>query len=131
MSNRFDASLSKVQTELSAERTARVQLDGRVARLENSRQTRPDSNKSDIAVAVRDNSEICSDAEVPWQHARHRFWASENKPAAERRRSKIESKIKKFAIELDGIAPQGCHCELQDFPNFDQTRAKFGSCSLR
>ena len=37
---------------------------------------------------------------------RHKLWASENKPASERRRSKAASKIKKFAIELDGIAPK-------------------------
>ena len=37
---------------------------------------------------------------------RHKLWASVNKPAGERRRSKVASKIKKFAIELDGIAPR-------------------------
>ena len=36
----------------------------------------------------------------------HKLWAAENKPASERKRGKILSKIKKFAIELDSIEPR-------------------------
>ena len=36
----------------------------------------------------------------------HKLWAAENKPAAERKRGKILSKIKKFSIELDNIEPR-------------------------
>ena len=51
-SMRFDASLSKMHSELIAERTARVQLEEKVARLENARQTSPDMNESDNSIAV-------------------------------------------------------------------------------
>ena len=36
----------------------------------------------------------------------HKLWAAENKPASERKRGKILSKIKKFTIELDSIEPR-------------------------
>ena len=45
----------------------------------------------------------------------NQLWASENRSRTERSRCKIVSKIKKYLIELGGIAPVKCHCQLQDF----------------
>ena len=44
-----------------------------------------------------------------------KLWAAENKPAAERKRSKIASKIKKFAIELDGFTPRSILVNYKTF----------------
>ena len=60
------------------------------------------------------------------QHAQ--FWASENRSTQERQKCKITSKLKKFMIELAGVAPKKCSCQPQVFQGYGTSRGQAMPC---